>query len=130
MDIMAIISISLNEKMLEEIDKIQKELGFSGRSEVIRAGVRMLVADKKEKEKLVGSITSLLLLIHSQEVENVVTKIKHDFEDITNTQIHSHLRGGKCLEIFILEGDAYRINEIVELFQISGKMDYVKLIVA
>jgi CopG family nickel-responsive transcriptional regulator len=127
---MAIISISLNEKILEEIDKIQKEYGFSGRSEVIRAGIRMFIADKKEKEKLVGGITSLLLLIHSQDVENVVTKIKHDFEDITNTQIHSHLQEGKCLEIFILEGDAYRIREFIELFQISGKMDYIKLIVA
>ncbi|KYK36570.1 MAG: CopG family ribbon-helix-helix protein [Theionarchaea archaeon] len=127
---MPIISISLNEKMLEEIDKIQKELGFSGRSEVIRAGARMLIADKREKEKLAGRINSILLLIHSQDVENVVTETKHEFEDITNTQIHSHLKGNKCLEIFVLDGDAKRIKEFVELFQVSGKMDYVKLIVA
>lgn len=116
--------------MLEEIDRIQKELGFSGRSEVIRAGARMLIADAKEKEKLLGSITSILLLIHNQEVEDAVTRIKHDFEDITSTQVHSHLGGGKCLEIFVLDGDAERIKTFVELFQVSGKMDYVKLIVA
>lgn len=127
---MPVISVSINEKMLEEIDKIQKEFGFSGRSEVIRAGTRMLIADKKEKEDLTGVINSLLLLIHTQDVESVVTKIKHDFEDITNTQIHSHLKGGKCLEIFVLNGDAERIKKFVELFQVSGKMDYVKLIVA
>ncbi len=127
---MPIISISVNEKMLEEIDRIQKELGFSGRSEVIRAGARLLIADIKEKESLAGRITSILLLIHSQDVEDVVTKIKHDFEDITNTQVHSHLQGGKCLEIFVLDGDADRIKEFVELLQISGKMDYVKLVVA
>ncbi len=127
---MAVISISLNDKMLDEIDKIQEELGFSGRSEVVRAGTRMLIADRKEKERLIGTITSILLLIHSQEVEDAVTRIKHDFEDITNTQVHSHLRGGKCLEIFVLDGDAERIKKLVELFQVSGKMDYVKLIVA
>jgi CopG family nickel-responsive transcriptional regulator len=127
---MPVISVSLNEKMLEEIDEIQKELGFSGRSEVVRAGARMLIADKREKESLFGEINSILLLIHSQHVESVVTKTKHEFEDITSTQIHSHLRGGKCLEIFILDGDAERIKEFVELFQTSGKMDYVKLIVA
>ena len=127
---MPVISISLNEKILEEIDKIQAELGFSGRSEVIRAGARMLVADVREKEELTGTLNSILLLIHSQEVENVVTSIKHDFEDITNTQIHSHLRGEKCLEIFVLDGDADRIKHFVDLFQTSGKMDYVKLIVA
>lgn len=130
MSIMPVVSVSLNEKILEEIDKIQKELGFSGRSEVIRAGARMLIADKKEKESLTGDVNSLLLLIHTQDVESVVTKIKHDFEDITNTQVHSHLKGGKCLEIFVLDGDAGRIKKFVELFQVSGKMDYVKLIVA
>lgn len=127
---MPVVSISVNEKMLEEIDKIQEELGFSGRSEVIRAGVRMLIADTREKEKFAGEINSILLLIHHQEVESVVTLIKHDFEDITNTQIHSHLKGGKCLEIFILDGEAERIKELMGQFLISGKMEYVKLIVA
>ncbi|MGC1120567.1 MAG: CopG family ribbon-helix-helix protein [Candidatus Methanofastidiosia archaeon] len=127
---MPVVSISVNEKMLEEIDRIQEELGFSGRSEVIRAGARMLIADTREKEKFAGEINSILLLIHHQEVESVVTRIKHDFEDITNTQIHSHLKGGKCLEIFILDGEAERIKELMGRFLISGKMEYVKLIVA
>ncbi len=127
---MPIISISLSDKLLEETDRIQKELGFSGRSEVIRAGTRMLIADSRKKEKLVGRINSILLLIHNQKVEDIVTEIKHRFEDITKTQIHSHLRENKCLEVFVLDGDAKRIKEITRLFQVSGKMEYVKLIVA
>jgi len=127
---MPIISISLSDKLLEETDRIQKELGFSGRSEVIRAGTRMLIADSRKKEKLVGRINSILLLIHNQKVEDIVTEIKHRFEDITKTQIHSHLRENKCLEVFVLDGDAKRIKEITRLFQTSGKMEYVKLIVA
>ena len=127
---MAIVSVSLNDKILEEIDRIQKELGFSGRSEVIRAGVRMLILDNKEKERLTGKINSILLLIHNQKVEDAVTEIKHRFEDITKTQIHTHLRGDKCLEIFVLNGDAGRIKRLVNLFQTSRKMEYVKLIVA
>jgi CopG family nickel-responsive transcriptional regulator len=69
-------------------------------------------------------------LIHDQNVEHIVTEIKHDFEDITSTQIHNHLKGGKCLEIFILDGDADRIKQFLKLFQVSGKMDYVKLFIA
>ena len=124
-----IISISLNEEILKEIDKIQKELGFSGRSEVIRAGVRMLIADSKEKERLYGRMNSILLLIHNQKAEDTVTEIKHKFEDITKTQIHSHLKEDKCLEIFILDGEADKIKELVKLFQTSGKMEYIKLII-
>lgn len=125
-----IISISLNEELLKEIDRVQKEFGFSGRSEVIRAGIRMLIADNKEKEKLIGTINSILLLVHNQEVEDTVTEIKHKFEDIINTQIHSHLKDGKCLEVFILNGDAERIKQLIKLFQVCGKMEYIKLVIA
>jgi|LGVF01.1.fsa_nt_gb CopG family nickel-responsive transcriptional regulator len=127
---MAIISISLTDEILNEIDKLQQELGFSGRSEVMRAGARMLLADNKEKENLEGRLNSVLLLIHTQKVEGTVTEIKHKYEDIISTQIHNHLREDKCLEVFILEGDAARIKQLVRLFRTSGKMDYVKLIVA
>lgn len=127
---MSIISISLNDELLIEIDRIQKELGFSGRSETLRAGAKILIADSKEKKKLRGKLNSILLLIHDQRVEGMVTRIKHKFEDITNTQIHNHLKKNKCLEIFILDGGAKRIKQLVREFQTSGKMDYVKLIVA
>ncbi|HEX54543.1 MAG: nickel-responsive regulator 1 [Candidatus Altiarchaeales archaeon] len=124
-----IISISLNEEILGEIDKIKRELGFSGRSEVIRTGVRMLIADSREREKLSGRMSSILLLMHNQKAEDIVTEIKHNFEDITKTQIHSHLKEDKCLEIFILDGNAEKIKQFVKLFQTSGKMDYIKLII-
>jgi CopG family nickel-responsive transcriptional regulator len=126
---MPIISISLNKKLLQEIDKLKEEIGYSGRSDVIRSSARMLIADNKEKEDLTGDINSILVLIHNQEAEDKVTEIKHDYEDIINTQIHSHLKEHKCMEIFILDGNAQRIKEISQKFQLSRKIDYVKLIV-
>ena len=72
---------------------------------------------------------SYLFGADNQESEDVVTQIKHNFEDVTTTQVHNHLRN-KCLEIFVLDGDSKRIKEMVRQYQISRKMDYVKLIVA
>jgi CopG family nickel-responsive transcriptional regulator len=127
---MSIVSISINKRMIEEIDKLQEGLGFSGRSETIRAGVRMLIADSREKEKLAGKISAVLMLIHSKKEDLTISDIKHRFEDVMKTQLHNHLRENKCLDIFILEGDAARIKEMVDLSRASGKMDYIKLIVA
>ena len=45
---MPIVSISLNDEILSELDRIQKTMGFSGRSEIIRAGIRNLVAEEKQ----------------------------------------------------------------------------------
>ena len=124
-----IISVSLSENLLEEISRIQMEMGFSGRSEVVRAGLRKLIAERKERERLSGRINSILLVVHDREDEDIVNKIKHEFDDVINTQLHSHLRGEKCLEIFILDGEAERIREIVDCFETCGKMEYVKLII-
>ena len=127
---MTIISISINEKILKELDRLKDQLGFSGRSEVIRAAARTLLAENREKEALSGSLNSMIAVIHSKEAEGVVTEIKHEFEDIINTQIHNNLKGGKCLEIFILEGNAARVKQLIKLFQANRKIEYAKLIVA
>ncbi len=123
-----IISVSLSEKLLQEIDQLKEETGFSGRSDVIRASTRMLIADTQDKKNLEGDINSILILIHNQKSEDKVTEIKHDFEDIIETQIHSHLKEDKCLELFILEGDANRMNTLTKMFQTTRKIEYVKLI--
>lgn len=126
---MSIVSISLNDIILQEIDKIQKNHGYSGRSEVIRSGLRLLISEYKDTEKISGSINSILLLIHSHDTENIVSDIKHRFEDVTKTQIHNHMEKNKCLEIFVLEGDSERIKEMFKQFQTNRKMDLVKLII-
>ena len=124
-----IISVSLSESLLEEVSRIQREMGFSGRSEVIRAGLRRLIAEHRKLERMRGRINSILLVVHEREDEDIVNRIKHEFDDIINTQLHSHLKRNKCLEIFILDGDAERTREIVECFETCGKMEYVNLIV-
>ena len=127
---MVIVSISLNDLILKEIDRIQEEYGYSGRSEVIRTGLRLLISENKNTEEIIGDINSILILIHNHDDEKIVSEIKHKFEDIIKTQIHNHLRKDKCLEIFVLEGESRKIKDMIRLFQTSRKMDLIKFIVA
>lgn len=127
---MPIISASLNDSILEEMNKAQEALGFSGRSELIRAAVRMFLAEMKMQNEVSGRISGVMITSHSQNTEHFVTNVKHKFEDIITTQIHSRLENGKCLEIFILEGTADRTNQMVKALQKHKKIDYVKLLKA
>lgn len=126
---MTIISVSLSEKLLDEIDALKEEVGFSGRSEVVRASARLLISENEEKIDLEGHTNSILILIHPQKLEDKVTAVKHHFEDIINTQIHSHLQENQCLELFILEGDAGRIKELSRLLNRNIKAVYSKLVI-
>jgi len=126
---MTIISLSLNEAMLQELDRVQKAMGFSGRSEAIRAAIRMLLGEFKE-ESLTGKVRGILLLIHEHEAESLVTNVKHNFLDIIHTQLHNRFKEGKCLELFLLEGEADRVREMTRTFQKTDSIEVTRLVVA
>lgn len=125
---MPIVSISLNEQILSELDILQKSLGFSGRSEAIRAGIRSFVSDEKQKNQLSGVVHAILLVVHNDEFDHIVSGIKHNFEDLISTHLHSKIEGEKCMELFVINGDAEKVSTITKDFQRNKKMDTVKLV--
>ncbi len=125
---MPIVSISLTEEILREIDTLQKNLGFSGRSDAIRAGIRSFVSEEKQKENLSGNVNAILLVVHNDEYDNQVNGIKHSYEDLITTHLHSKIEGDKCMELFMLKGEANSVSDITKDFQINKKMDTVKLV--
>jgi len=125
---MPIVSISLNDEILKQIDTLQKNLGFSGRSDAIRAGIRSFVSEEKQKEDLSGNVNAILLVIHNDEYDNQVTEVKHSYEDLITMHLHSKIEGDKCMELFILKGESDPVTEITKKFQINKKMDTVKLV--
>ena len=125
---MPIVSISLTEEILKEIDNLQKNLGFSGRSDAIRAGIRSFVSEEKQKENLSGKVNAILLVVHNDEYDNQVNGIKHSYEDLITTHLHSKIEGDKCMELFMLKGKAESVSTITKDFQINKKMDTIKLV--
>jgi len=126
---MKIISVSMSENMLDEIDRLQSEFGFSGRSEVIRAGLRMLMSDIIEKERLAGNVGCVLIVTHKEEDEES-TRIKLRYENVIKTHMHCKLKNDKCLELFVIEGDAEKVKSMVKEFQANEGMEHVRLILA
>ena len=125
---MPIVSISLTEEILKEIDSLQKNLGFSGRSDAIRAGIRSFVSEEKQKEDLSGNVNAILLVVHNDEYDDQVNGIKHSYEDLITTHLHSKIEGEKCMELFMLKGEADSVSSITKDFQINKRMDTVKLV--
>jgi len=124
-----VVSISLNEILINELDSLQMEHGYSGRSELIRAAIRLLITEVRESRRIEGNINALLLALHNQDSEHHVTHTKSKYLDMIHTQLHNKFKGGKCMELFILDGDADRIKELVKELQQNEENDYVKLIV-
>jgi len=125
---MTIVSISLNDEILKQIDNLQTTMGFSGRSDAIRAGIRSFVSEEKQKQDLTGEVNAILLVVHNDEYDNEVNGIKHSYEDLITMHLHNKINEEKCMELFILKGESEEVTEITKNFQINKKMDTIKLV--
>lgn len=122
-------SVSLNSTILDEMDKLEKSHGFSGRSEIVRAGIRNLLSEERKRQDLTGMLHALFLAIHDEDSDDQVTEMRHVYDKLINTHLHSKIDRDRCLEIFLLRGDAREVKEMTKKFQANKNMDNVQLIV-
>ena len=125
---MTIVSLSLPEQMIKEMDQIQKSEAYTGRSELVRAAIRLLLEDSKEKEALSGRLNAIIVVTHDESNEAPVTKLKHQFDGIVKTHIHNKINQNNCVELFLLEGEGKKIASMAREFQKEDKLKSVKLV--
>lgn len=121
-----IISLSLNKKLLNDLNCLEKEYGFSGRSEAIRAGIRMLLTEQKDHTKLRGTVDAVLMLVHHEKQTQSILQLMHTFQVLVKTNLHHHLEAHECLELFILQGKADNMKQLVKKLR-AHKTQVVKL---
>ena len=129
MSAVPIVSLSFPEQMLKELDQIQHTHGFTGRSELVRAAIRLLLEDSKEKETNSAPTNAIIVVTHDDSNEAPITKLKHQFEDIVKTHIHNKISHSNCIELFILEGEGKKVASMAKEFRKEDKMKSVKLVV-
>lgn len=126
---MAIVSLSVPDDFLSELDSARLELGFKGRSETIRAALRAMLSDKKQRASLKGHVDAVMLVVHDDHDSQAFLSLRHKYGELVKTQLHNHLRSHKCLELLLLSGDARDITSFVKDLETSKKIDLVKLVV-
>jgi CopG family nickel-responsive transcriptional regulator len=125
---MPIVSLSFPDQMIKEMDQIQKSEGFAGRSELVRAAIRLLFEDSREKNTLAGHMNAIIVVTHDESNEAPITRLKHEFEVIVKTHIHNKISQNNCVELFLLEGEAKMISSMAREFQKEDKLKSVKLV--
>jgi CopG family transcriptional regulator, nickel-responsive regulator len=123
-----IVSISLKQNVLDQIEQL-RQTGFSGRSDVIRAGVRMLATELAEREKLTDIADAVLVITYDEKYGTDVQHAQHAFGDLVRTKLHNHLENHRCMEILIVRGEGKKIRALADKCQTQKGVELVKLIV-
>jgi len=123
-----IVSISLSKDLLDDLNKLRKRLGFTGRSEIIRASVRTMLSEGKKRKLRWGTFMPFFLVTHDEKSDDEINNMRHTYDKLITTHLHNKIDRDRCLEIFVLKGNANQIRGMNKLFQSNKKMDNVKLI--
>ena len=108
---MTIVSVSLNNDNLEALDSIQAAYGLNGRSEAVRASINAALKD-----------------IRGNHEDPWMMRIQGTYAPHIKTQLHSHLKNHKCLEVMVLSCDGDVLSRMLRDIQSEGKADYVKFV--
>jgi len=125
---MPVVSISLTDRNLELLERIQESLGLTGRSESIRACIRSAESELVEREGFRGEVDGILAIVHDSHHSLKFDEIRHMYMEQVVTQIHSHLRNNKCLEVFIIKGDAKVIKGMLDAFYGGDNFEHVRFV--
>ena len=125
---MAIVSLSLPDQMVQAMDEIQEAVGFTGRSELVRAAIRLMLEETRQKESMKGPASAILVVTHDKDDEESATRIKHKFEDVVKTHVHSKVTSNDCVEIFLVQGEGREIVSMTKAFQRERRIREVRLV--
>ncbi len=100
------ITVSLDDDLVEEIDKFQKLRGYQGRSEALRdiarAGLRQSAQEAPD-----GACVAALVYVYDHEQRALAARLasaQHHHHDLSVATLHVHLDHESCLEVAVLRG--------------------------
>lgn len=113
---MPVVSISLTRNLLRKLDEFVRKRGYSSRSEAIRDAVRDALSENELSLFERGKVTATITVISMRErhgVDERLTRLRHQYDDIVSGNLHIHLGKDYCLEVFITEGEAEDILDFI-----------------
>lgn len=110
------ISITLPLDLLKKFDEFMKTRGYYSRSEAFRDAIRNLISEAEIAKFAAGNVAATIMTTCGyarKDVDLKITEVRHEFDDVVIENVHRHIDGKYCLEIFIAEGNNDRILNLI-----------------
>jgi len=106
-----------------------RERGYSSRSEAIRDAIRDLLSEFELSRLEKGKVTATITVISAHErhdVDERLMRLRHEYDKIVAADMHVHLGGNYCLEVFITEGEAEKVLDFISRIRAIRGIQQVK----
>ena len=124
------IGVSLPSNLLTSFDKILNTRGYSSRSEGIRDAIRSYIRYYKWMADMTGIRQGVITIVydhHQRGLIAAITDIQHDYMELIQASLHSHVSHTRCVEVLLVRGDAKEVKEVAERLMEQKGVETVKL---
>lgn len=128
------VTISLDAGLLDELDRLVEQHGYSGRSEAVRDLVRSgLQQHEADVAAAAGNHECVAALVYAydhsaRELAGRLTGRFHAHHDLTLATLHAHLGHDSCLEVALLRGPAEAVRAFGEQLTAERGVLYGRLV--
>jgi len=124
------ITITVDDELMAELDRMIDEGGYPNRSEAIRdlarLGLRNAATDAGEVRDCVG-VLSYVYDHEARDLARRLTTSHHHHRDISVASLHVHLDAEQCLEISVLKGRSDELREFADTIVSQRAVTYGEL---
>lgn len=110
-------TISIDDELAHEFDRLIEQRGYSNRSEAVRDILRgHLDRLREESDASAHCVASLSYVYnhHERDLAERLTRIQHAHHDLTVSTMHAHLDHDHCIETVILRGPAADVRRFAD----------------
>lgn len=131
MRIIPIVAISMPDDDFVELERLQKEGGFSNRSEVVRHALQSLLAEHRTMEGFTGRVTLVVTAMFAPGGKsNQCSKVQHMHNELISAIMHAHSSEGGCVEIMVVTGEADEARELIQKMRALKRVTRVQVSLA
>lgn len=113
---MGTVTVSLPHDMLEKMERIIKEEGYAGRSELVRGALRQVFSEISWMRNLEGmslAVITMTFNVAERGTLDQIGRIEHKYEHQIMTGLRNHM-GDICFDVMITKGDTEKIKELIK----------------
>lgn len=110
-------TISLDDGLADEFDRLIEQRGYSNRSEAVRDLLRVHLDRLREESDNASHCVANLSYVynhHERDLAERLTALQHRHHDLTISTMHAHLDHEHCIESLMLKGKASDVRRFAD----------------
>src|SRR5205823_5862548 len=111
------VTITIDDELMHELDRIIASRGYQNRSEAIRDLARAGIREAAENLDAKGDCVAALVYVYdhaARQLPKRLTEAFHDHHELSLASMHAHLDHDNCMEVTILRGQTAKVQHFAE----------------